>query len=278
MDVRSEAQRVMAAALGKMYSSRLQRGGLRLHRSLLLSLVLRAARDVYLSGGAREAEPREEPREEVPGTDTGTDTGTARESGGDAGSAEGENGRNGDGVSECRSDASPPIGDRDTVWSSRRRRRRHRMSARFPPPPPPNADGVSSCGGAGDSRPEPPDPPEGGATPSGCEPREGPRDREEGDRDREERDREDRERPPVGGEDWKRKRSGDGEEGLGPEFPPHKRLRPEADTRRRCAVTSGPPVSLNSESHKEPPPNSGHNCREKALRGLGLWVREIAAY
>lgn len=38
----------MAVALGKMYSCRLQRGGARLHRSLLLSLVLRGAQDVYL--------------------------------------------------------------------------------------------------------------------------------------------------------------------------------------------------------------------------------------
>eukprot|EP00061_Rhincodon_typus_P000570 g12082.t1 len=49
MDLKVEAQRVMAVALGKMYNSRLQRGGVRLHRSLLLSLVLRSARDIYLN-------------------------------------------------------------------------------------------------------------------------------------------------------------------------------------------------------------------------------------
>ncbi|XP_060711196.1 immediate early response gene 5-like protein [Hemiscyllium ocellatum] len=49
MDLKVEAQRVMAVALGKMYNSRLQRGGVRLRKSLLLSLVLRSARDIYLS-------------------------------------------------------------------------------------------------------------------------------------------------------------------------------------------------------------------------------------
>lgn len=34
-------------ALGKLYSSRSQRGGLRLHRSLLLTLVMKSARDIY---------------------------------------------------------------------------------------------------------------------------------------------------------------------------------------------------------------------------------------
>ncbi|XP_072347078.1 immediate early response gene 5-like protein [Scyliorhinus torazame] len=56
MDVKLEAQRVMAVALGKMYNSRLQRGGIRLHRSLLLSLVLRSARDVYLNVRAEQQE------------------------------------------------------------------------------------------------------------------------------------------------------------------------------------------------------------------------------
>ncbi|XP_067829071.1 immediate early response gene 5 protein-like [Heptranchias perlo] len=82
MDLKVEAQRVMAVALGKMYSSRLQRGGIRLHKSLLLSLVLRSARDVYLNvraeqeaseeaeaAAAMEIEPRAEDRES--GTDQG---------------------------------------------------------------------------------------------------------------------------------------------------------------------------------------------------------------
>ncbi|KAJ8363176.1 hypothetical protein SKAU_G00120070 [Synaphobranchus kaupii] len=47
MDVSAEARRIMTLSLGKLYSSRSQRGGLRLHRSLLLSLVMRTARDIY---------------------------------------------------------------------------------------------------------------------------------------------------------------------------------------------------------------------------------------
>lgn len=39
----------MIQALGKMYSLRTQRGGLRLHRSLLLTLVMKSARDIYHS-------------------------------------------------------------------------------------------------------------------------------------------------------------------------------------------------------------------------------------
>ncbi|KAJ8385872.1 hypothetical protein AAFF_G00179380 [Aldrovandia affinis] len=47
MDVSAEAKRIMIQALGKLYSSRSQRGGLRLHRSLLLTLVMKSARDIY---------------------------------------------------------------------------------------------------------------------------------------------------------------------------------------------------------------------------------------
>lgn len=47
MEVSAEAKRVMVVALGKLYSSRTQRGGLRLHRSLLLTLVMKSARDIY---------------------------------------------------------------------------------------------------------------------------------------------------------------------------------------------------------------------------------------
>lgn len=61
MDLKAEAQRVMAVALGKMYSCRLQRGGARLHRSLLLSLVLREAQDVYLGLRSARLPAREEP-------------------------------------------------------------------------------------------------------------------------------------------------------------------------------------------------------------------------
>ncbi|KAI2666227.1 Immediate early response gene 2 protein-like [Labeo rohita] len=49
MDVTTEAKQIMVQALSKMYSSRTQRGGLRLHRSLLLTLVMKSARDIYHS-------------------------------------------------------------------------------------------------------------------------------------------------------------------------------------------------------------------------------------
>ncbi|XP_076868072.1 immediate early response 2b [Brachyhypopomus gauderio] len=49
MDVRTEARRMMAVSISKLYTCRTQRGGLRLHRSLLLSTVIRSARDIYHS-------------------------------------------------------------------------------------------------------------------------------------------------------------------------------------------------------------------------------------
>ncbi|XP_054419562.1 immediate early response gene 2 protein [Pteronotus mesoamericanus] len=49
MEVQKEAQRIMTLSVWKMYHSRMQRGGLRLHRSLQLSLIMRSAREVYLS-------------------------------------------------------------------------------------------------------------------------------------------------------------------------------------------------------------------------------------
>ncbi|KAM9857279.1 immediate early response 2b [Aulostomus maculatus] len=49
MEVNAEARRVLAVSISKLYASRTQRGGLRLHRSLLLSLVMRSARDIYHS-------------------------------------------------------------------------------------------------------------------------------------------------------------------------------------------------------------------------------------
>ncbi|XP_046493987.1 immediate early response gene 2 protein [Equus quagga] len=59
MEVQKEAQRIMTLSVWKMYHSRMQRGGLRLHRSLQLSLVMRSAREVYLSAkvDAHESEP-----------------------------------------------------------------------------------------------------------------------------------------------------------------------------------------------------------------------------
>ncbi|AWP05167.1 putative immediate early response 2 protein [Scophthalmus maximus] len=41
MEVNAEARRILAVSISKLYASRTQRGGLRLHRSLLLSLVMR---------------------------------------------------------------------------------------------------------------------------------------------------------------------------------------------------------------------------------------------
>lgn len=54
MEVSAEAKRIMVVALGKLYSSRTQRGGLRLHRSLLLTLVMKSARDMYHAAQATE--------------------------------------------------------------------------------------------------------------------------------------------------------------------------------------------------------------------------------
>lgn len=54
MEVNIEARRILAVSISKLYASRTQRGGLRLHRSLLLSLVMRSARDIYHS--SRESE------------------------------------------------------------------------------------------------------------------------------------------------------------------------------------------------------------------------------
>lgn len=48
-DVCTEAKRIMVQALAKMYTLRTQRGGLRLHRSLLITLVMKSARDMYHS-------------------------------------------------------------------------------------------------------------------------------------------------------------------------------------------------------------------------------------
>lgn len=57
MEVQKEAQRIMTLSVWKMYHSRMQRGGLRLHRSLQLSLVMRSARELYLSAKVEALEP-----------------------------------------------------------------------------------------------------------------------------------------------------------------------------------------------------------------------------
>nr|XP_057921292.1 immediate early response 2b [Doryrhamphus excisus] len=67
MEVNAEARRVLAVSISKLYASRTQRGGLRLHRSLLLSLVMRSARDIYHSSSPPPMESgAEEPTELEP--------------------------------------------------------------------------------------------------------------------------------------------------------------------------------------------------------------------
>ncbi|XP_077428246.1 immediate early response 2b [Vanacampus margaritifer] len=63
MEVNAEARRILAVSISKLYASRSQRGGLRLHRSLLLSLVMRSARDIYHSS-APPTEPMDTNPEE----------------------------------------------------------------------------------------------------------------------------------------------------------------------------------------------------------------------
>ncbi|XP_029283161.1 immediate early response 2b [Cottoperca gobio] len=67
MEVNAEARRILAVSISKLYASRTQRGGLRLHRSLLLSMVMRSARDIYHSSreieGQSDAQPTSEPME-----------------------------------------------------------------------------------------------------------------------------------------------------------------------------------------------------------------------
>ncbi|XP_066128103.1 immediate early response gene 2 protein [Saccopteryx bilineata] len=61
MEVQKEAQRIMTLSVWKIYHSRMQRGGLRLHRSLQLSLVMRSARELYLSAKVEAHEQPEMP-------------------------------------------------------------------------------------------------------------------------------------------------------------------------------------------------------------------------
>lgn len=75
MEVSAEAKRIMVVALGKLYSSRTQRGGLRLHRSLLLTLVMKSARDIYhaaqaaAEGAAPGCEQQQHPAAEMMSTE-----------------------------------------------------------------------------------------------------------------------------------------------------------------------------------------------------------------
>lgn len=81
MEVNAEARRILAVSISKLYASRTQRGGLRLHRSLLLSLVMRSARDIYHSSRESESsgpqpvtpvQEEEEEKEEEQPMDTGS--------------------------------------------------------------------------------------------------------------------------------------------------------------------------------------------------------------
>uniref|UniRef100_A0A674GC65 Immediate early response 5 n=1 Tax=Taeniopygia guttata TaxID=59729 RepID=A0A674GC65_TAEGU len=73
MEFKLEAHRIVSISLGKIYSARGQRGGLKLHKNLLVSLVLRSARQVYLS----EPAPRGSGagRTRLPAPPHGTDRG-----------------------------------------------------------------------------------------------------------------------------------------------------------------------------------------------------------
>lgn len=73
MEFKLEAHRIVSISLGKIYNSRVQRGGIKLHKNLLVSLVLRSARQVYLSdpclGGPGVGGPPQPPpaQEQLPG-------------------------------------------------------------------------------------------------------------------------------------------------------------------------------------------------------------------
>ncbi|XP_010736182.2 immediate early response 2b [Larimichthys crocea] len=66
MEVNAEARRILAVSISKLYASRTQRGGLRLHRSLLLSMVMRSARDIYHSSRECEGPSDAQPTQEEP--------------------------------------------------------------------------------------------------------------------------------------------------------------------------------------------------------------------
>lgn len=66
MEVNAEARRILAVSISKLYASRTQRGGLRLHRSLLVSLVMRSARDIYHSSRESEVPCGAQPTPEEP--------------------------------------------------------------------------------------------------------------------------------------------------------------------------------------------------------------------
>ncbi|XP_061099182.1 immediate early response gene 5 protein-like [Conger conger] len=49
MEFSADAHRIMSISMGKIFHSRVQRGGIKLHKNLLVSLVLRSAREVCLT-------------------------------------------------------------------------------------------------------------------------------------------------------------------------------------------------------------------------------------
>nr|XP_048276754.1 immediate early response gene 5 protein [Myodes glareolus] len=82
MEFKLEAHRIVSISLGKIYNSRVQRGGIKLHKNLLVSLVLRSARQVYLSDpcpglylagptGTPAVPPPQQPGEPVAGPPSG---------------------------------------------------------------------------------------------------------------------------------------------------------------------------------------------------------------
>ncbi|XP_077133483.1 immediate early response gene 5 protein [Ranitomeya variabilis] len=67
---RLEAHRIVSISLGKIYHSRVQRGGIKLHKNLMVSLVLRSAQQVYLSQSPEDYALYPGPPEQEPGPDT----------------------------------------------------------------------------------------------------------------------------------------------------------------------------------------------------------------
>ncbi|KAK2543274.1 Ier5 [Columba livia] len=65
MEFKLEAHRIVSISLGKIYSARGQRGGLKLHKNLLVSLVLRSARQRSAGERGQAGSPVKKPRREV---------------------------------------------------------------------------------------------------------------------------------------------------------------------------------------------------------------------
>ncbi|XP_041567577.1 immediate early response gene 2 protein [Taeniopygia guttata] len=122
-DAMEEAQRLLTVSVWKLYRCRLRRGGLRLHRSLQLSLLVRAARHRYLSArAAAETLPGPEPAGAAAG-------GATPEAGSDpSGDPRCPNTPSADRLSPCSHRTDPsgdprcpntPSADRPSPWSPR---------------------------------------------------------------------------------------------------------------------------------------------------------------